>query len=245
MKLSASYMIKSRGKITRFFYTGIGYVACLRRSYKFFRMEVAQEMKKEMDVEPVIEEPKIKASVDLTNTDDNYVPAEKKSKASSSIWDNFIKVDKLQAKCRSCSVVLKTPTGSTSALIRHFKSKHSSDTKAAEDQKEEKQRAVIPLDSTNKKVKEMTRGLALMIAKDLQPYSVVEDVGFRYFANAAEPRFQMPSRTTLSRKIIPEMYETEVDRIKLKLQIDLKGIYFNSYIKSSHSILKYVPLLTE
>ena len=162
-------------------------------------------------------------SINLSDADVNYVPPEKTSKGGSFIWNYFEKIDKLKARCKSCTVILQTPTGSTSALIRHFLSKHSAVTKSAKFEREEKRRVVTPLDPTSQKATEMSRGLAFMTAKDLQPYSVVDDVCFRYFLNAAEQRYQIPSRTVMSRKIIPEMYETELEKSKLKLQNDLKG----------------------
>ena len=69
----------------------------------------------------------------------------------------------------------------------------------------------------------MTKGIALMLIKDLQPCSIVKDQGFRYFVNAAESRYILPSQTTLSRKIIQEIYASELDRVRAQLQEDLKS----------------------
>jgi len=36
-----------------------------------------------------------------------------------------------------------------------------------------------------------------MIAKDIQPFSIVDDEGFWKFVKPLDPRFTLPSRTTL------------------------------------------------
>lgn len=36
-----------------------------------------------------------------------------------------------------------------------------------------------------------------MICKDFQPFSVVEDDGFKNFIKLLDPRYNLPSRTTL------------------------------------------------
>ena len=42
-----------------------------------------------------------------------------------------------------------------------------------------------------------------MIAVDIQPYSVVEDDGFKEVIGVLEPRYVVPSRKFFSEKIIP------------------------------------------
>jgi len=48
-----------------------------------------------------------------------------------------------------------------------------------------------------------------MIAKDIQPFSIVDDEGFRNFLKVLDPRYTLPSRTTLQnvqmQNIYPEM----------------------------------------
>lgn len=73
----------------------------------------------------------------------------------------------------------------------------------------------MPLSKDSNKYKSMIKGLGLMVAVDLQPYSVVRDKGFKFFCNSAEPAFTLPSRTTLSRTVIPLMYDEEVTKLKL------------------------------
>ena len=52
------------------------------------------------------------------------------------------------------------------------------------------------------------------IAKDLQPLSVVEDSGFIDLMEYVEPKFKLPSRSTLTYSWLPEIYETEKSKLK-------------------------------
>ena len=45
-----------------------------------------------------------------------------------------------------------------------------------------------------------------MICKDLQPYKIVEDPGFRAYTGALEPRYKIPTRSHLTRVVISELY---------------------------------------
>ena len=68
--------------------------------------------------------------------------------------------------------------------------------------------------SSNLKQKAITEAIGTMIALDYQPYLIVDDRGFRHLINVLDPRYQMPSRTTFSRSVIPKMYNRERARCK-------------------------------
>lgn len=51
--------------------------------------------------------------------------------------------------------------------------------------------------------------LAKMVARDFQPFSIVDDKGFRRFTHALNPMYAIPSRKSLSQKIIPGLYNRE------------------------------------
>jgi len=85
-----------------------------------------------------------------------------------------------------------------------------------------KQAVLTSLPSTkfaadNPKQKQMTEKLIEMIWKDLQPFSIVQDAGFRGLLNAAEPRYLIPTRKTLSKKV-PELYKKVLERVKLDVK---------------------------
>lgn len=52
----------------------------------------------------------------------------------------------------------------------------------------------------------ITRAVASFIAKDIRPFSVVENPGFRHLLTTLEPRYKLPSRSHFSEKVIPELY---------------------------------------
>src|SRR5207249_8225841 len=68
--------------------------------------------------------------------------------------------------------------------------------------------------------KKMSIALARMMAIDYQPFSMVEDRGFRKFVATAEPRFQMPARTTISRDVMPTLYTDTMNDVKNKLKYE-------------------------
>ena len=49
--------------------------------------------------------------------------------------------------------------------------------------------------------------IAEMIALDCQPYSVVDDIGFRALIHALEPRYNVPSRRYFSETMIPSIVD--------------------------------------
>ena len=59
--------------------------------------------------------------------------------------------------------------------------------------------------------------LLKMVVKDFQPFSVVTDSGFREFVGALDPSYSLPSRTTLTKELLPSAYSTAVDRVKARL----------------------------
>uniref|UniRef100_A0A3Q3W4M7 HAT C-terminal dimerisation domain-containing protein n=1 Tax=Mola mola TaxID=94237 RepID=A0A3Q3W4M7_MOLML len=49
--------------------------------------------------------------------------------------------------------------------------------------------------------------LVKMIAMDYQPFSIVEDRGFRTYTQALDPTYVLPSRATVSKRMLPNLYE--------------------------------------
>lgn len=64
---------------------------------------------------------------------------------------------------------------------------------------------------------DITRRLSEMIVKDLQPLSIVEDVGFRNFVKTLEPRYKIPSRKTLMEGKLPALYEECSSKVRKAL----------------------------
>ncbi|XP_076281274.1 E3 SUMO-protein ligase ZBED1-like isoform X2 [Lasioglossum baleicum] len=71
------------------------------------------------------------------------------------------------------------------------------------------------------RAKKLTETIARMMALDMQPYTIVEDAGFRSLLNNAEPRYQIPSSATFETNIIPRMYEDLKNDIRKKIHANL------------------------
>ncbi|KAK0154801.1 Zinc finger BED domain-containing protein 1 [Merluccius polli] len=56
-----------------------------------------------------------------------------------------------------------------------------------------------------------------MIAKDLQPFSIVEDEGFRSFVKTLDPQYKIPSRKSITVGRIPALYEECHSKVKQSL----------------------------
>jgi len=56
--------------------------------------------------------------------------------------------------------------------------------------------------------------LLKMIVKDFQPFSVVNDTGFREFVAALDPSYNIPSRSKITTELLPAAYSSTVDRVK-------------------------------
>ena len=60
----------------------------------------------------------------------------------------------------------------------------------------------------------VTCAIAEMLEIDMEQFSKVENRGFRNLLNKLEPIYSIPSRTTFSISIIPEMFEREQNGVK-------------------------------
>lgn len=63
-----------------------------------------------------------------------------------------------------------------------------------------------------------------MIAKDIQPFSVVNDVGYHQLCNKLDPRYILTSSTTIKNRILPDCYST----LRSKLADILKNLRYVS-----------------
>jgi hypothetical protein len=61
------------------------------------------------------------------------------------------------------------------------------------------------------------QNLARFFALDLQPFSIVEDRGFKAFTKALNPFYILPSRQTLSKSIISEFFSKIHEQIMEKV----------------------------
>ena len=53
----------------------------------------------------------------------------------------------------------------------------------------------------------ITKSIATFICRDLRPYSVVENEGFRQMLQTLEPRYEILSRKYFTEKAVPALYD--------------------------------------
>ena len=53
-----------------------------------------------------------------------------------------------------------------------------------------------------------------MIAIDLQPFIITENIGFKNLINFIDPRYKFHDRHYYSRTLMPELYEKQKTKIK-------------------------------
>ncbi|XP_018406216.1 PREDICTED: zinc finger BED domain-containing protein 4-like, partial [Cyphomyrmex costatus] len=59
---------------------------------------------------------------------------------------------------------------------------------------------------TDEKKRNLDKLVALMIAKDLQPFSIVNDKGFQALVHALDPKYKLPNKTTLRNTILQSLF---------------------------------------
>lgn len=70
------------------------------------------------------------------------------------------------------------------------------------------------------KVKQITKAIAVFIAKDWRPYSVMENQGFRALLHTLEPRYTIPSQRYFTNTAMPTLYnQTKTDVMASLLRV--------------------------
>ncbi|KAE8288344.1 Zinc finger BED domain-containing protein 4 [Larimichthys crocea] len=80
--------------------------------------------------------------------------------------------------------------------------------------------ALGKLPPTSQKAKRITKGIAEFIAMGLQPYSVVENRGFRRMMEGMEPRYVIPSQRYFTNTAVPALKQTKAEIVSSLLNAD-------------------------
>ncbi|CAG4995315.1 unnamed protein product [Parnassius apollo] len=167
-----------------------------------------------------------------------------KVKSKSITRNYFEKIDNVSAKCKLCAKVIKVG-GGTSNMLAHIKRNHPQATVEVDrgqvgDQPGATQAQETSTSTTQEKPtdtprpifqttlkmtassskKKIDKYLTMMIATDFQPYSIVEDKGFRKLVEALNPSYKLPSRQRIRYDLMPELYQCA----KLQLASMLENI---------------------
>ena len=146
--------------------------------------------------------------------------------AKSAVWTHFgfvkqnEELDKKKVACRLCYSVLKY-SGNTTNLTHHLKRKHPTVSVSKSTETFHSIFGPTKLPSSSRRAREITSAMAQFIVKDLRPYVVVENEGFKNLIKVLEPKYSIPSRQHFSEKVIPELYT----KVSTQVKQDLKSSY--------------------
>lgn len=138
----------------------------------------------------------------------------------SNVWPHFgfknktdsQELDMSNAFCKLCKTRIKY-SGNTTNLRAHLTRHHPEVTA---------QPPAKPVDPTqlridtihssklpagSERAKKITNAVVYFICKDIRPYSIVENEGFRYMLNTLEPRYVIPTRRYITDTAVPKLYE--------------------------------------
>ncbi|XP_048020934.1 E3 SUMO-protein ligase ZBED1-like [Megalobrama amblycephala] len=141
------------------------------------------------------------------------------------IWHHFgfrsnkeNELDKSKAICKACQMEVKY-CGNTTNLRNHMMRHHQDIiSKPATGPQQMTLKQTLQLPTNSERSVKITEAIAGFICKDMRPYSVVENVGFRRLMKVMEPNYVIVSRKHLSEEVIPNMYQTVKDGVVCKLK---------------------------
>lgn len=192
--------------------------------------------------------------------DDLYFPINRRS----IVWKHFqlSRKEKNKAFCTHCTeTVGLSGDASTSAMAKHLKRRHkeldlnqqqtvrSSSAKSSQNSDEEQPSVLQMLMKDNyavdhPKAISITGQIALMIVKDQQPISLLEDKGFVDLIKYLAPRYNVVSRRHMTETVIPKLYSYVKKAIKgmIKECRGVAGIAFTTDGWTSRSNTSYLTL---
>ena len=162
------------------------------------------------------------ASQSSSRASSTSMPVGKTSKA----WLYFSTKDDPKSQKAVCSLCKKevARSGGTTNLLSHLQKWHREiydklfldSAHGSIDQYLTNSTKVVKFSSKHERFKSLTSAVCKFIVRDLRPISVVDDIGFLNLMNVAEPRYIVPCRSTIKRRI-DERYLHERSRVKASL----------------------------
>ncbi|KAM8728456.1 E3 SUMO-protein ligase ZBED1-like [Acanthopagrus schlegelii] len=160
--------------------------------------------------------------------DASKTPLSKPSQLKSDVWNHFgfkttpdKELDKTKVVCKICQAEVSYCRNTTN-LRNHLTRYHTMLTLASDNKpsgaKQKKLRESLKLPADSPRAIKITEAIATFVCKDLRPYSVVENEGFRRLLQVLEPHYVMVQRKHLTETVIPMMYTCVKDDILTKMQ---------------------------
>ncbi|XP_077090009.1 zinc finger BED domain-containing protein 4 [Siphateles boraxobius] len=188
------------------------------------------------------------------------------SKKTSKLWNHFSisTADPTKVVCLHCSRTIsrgkKTTNLGTSCLFRHMQRFHghvlennsniSGDVSSAEIQVKQELMDISTYGENAEKFSEchpaarrITKLIAEMLALDLQPSTVVENLGLNRLLEYLQPQYSLPSSSYFTSTAIPEMYESVKEVVLTQLKEAEGGIiHFTTSVWVSSQTQEYLIL---
>ena len=156
--------------------------------------------------------------------------------------------DKTKTACKYCKRLL-TYSGNTTNMQQHISRHHSEKLSNVTPLLPNLPRGqttltrgfASPLPHNNARAQEITRAIGYFIGKDLRPFSVVENEGFRLLMNTLEPRYRIPSRQHFSQVVVPKLYqEVRADVVEIVRRADTVSITTDGW--TSRATQSYITI---
>lgn len=116
----------------------------------------------------------------------------------SAVWQHFkvIPEEKEKTQCQLCSDKITYRDSNTTGMKRHLERRHGIIESEESCPKKPCNQSTIqecvqktqPLDRSSRKYRSLMESIIFMIAKDIQPFDIVNNEGFRQVLKVAEPR---------------------------------------------------------
>jgi len=137
----------------------------------------------------------------------------------SEVWAYLEKIYKNKARCKFCSLELACTGGSTSAPMRHVRSKHPtvllvSTAKSSNPQPKMTAFSARPItESRSERISDLIGNL---IGKCMLPISIVDVPAVIKLMEFLEPTFKVPCRRTMTKRL-----ETQQELLKVKVKEEM------------------------
>ncbi|KAF7641461.1 hypothetical protein LDENG_00280640 [Lucifuga dentata] len=129
-----------------------------------------------------------------------------KKRVRSQVWEHFDLISPNKIQCLLCPRQLAYKDN-TSSMLRHLRAKHANSQPSCNQAR----------DSQVTRKQELDDALVDMIVKDAQPYTIVEDVGFKELVHKLDPTYVLPTSQAV-KAMIQEKYEESKEKAKSDVQ---------------------------
>ncbi|XP_026484617.2 E3 SUMO-protein ligase ZBED1-like [Vanessa tameamea] len=167
-------------------------------------------------------------------------------KVQSKTRGQFDKVDEsgTKVRCKLCSAVLTTG-GGTSNMLSHLKRKHSeivsTQTNSSISSGDNNDSVSTIEQSLSPNFKEIDEALTLMLATDFQPFSMVDDKGFRNFVRHINPNYRIPEKRTIRYELMPKLFNELKAKLK-RILSDIDNLSLTTDVWTSNSMESYITI---